>query len=436
MILQYFKHTKLIGCRRWGNFGDVNDRKRKPRQRGKETIEEMDEETKKKTTRKRKKKKKHYDKGYRNELIKLLITSGGISYKGLCLLSKNRIMYQRKLIDMKNEGIVEIFSKNRTRIARLKDFENTYETYIGNMPVGYYGYYNQHGKILHKYLGTKEENGVKAERAIRIIEINLIMNGTENIRVYPEEKPRIDTANYIPEEGSYYYTISELRQDELFRQSVKEKEKGDEYSITSRAVGLLISPDGNYPVYHTGEAAMLWRKSAEGQLSYSLAMLLKKKRTNMKTPVFNGIQECIIFADNMEVFGRIILGKKGRNLNMDSGYKAMYALPYDSNGQKILEKMTFPNWKTKLNTSVLKGYDTEIDKASSITYDGRKKQHIALNFCCSDIQRLNKFIKTMQWICDTNTENIYEIFCYTFQEPLIKSLTSELNCVNIVSVEL
>ena len=60
--------------------------------------------------------RKRYEQGYRNTLIKLMLTSGGIAYSGLKFLPGNKRMYLRKLKILEREGVVEILRRNKKEI--------------------------------------------------------------------------------------------------------------------------------------------------------------------------------------------------------------------------------------------------------------------------------------------------------------------------------
>lgn len=102
-------------------------------------------------------------------------------------------MYLRKLKILEREGVVEILRRNKKEIARLVNFEENYEKYISHMPIGYYGYYLQHGKPTHKNLGSKEKNCTRSDRGIKHCEIYEMMYGTGIIKILPEDKTELSS---------------------------------------------------------------------------------------------------------------------------------------------------------------------------------------------------------------------------------------------------
>ena len=79
---------------------------------------------------------------------------------------------------------------------------------------------------------------------------------------------------------------------------------------------------------------------------------------------------------------------------------------------------TQSEWEETLNEEILPDY--ERNKKGSIVYDGIKENVIALNFCTGNISRLKKFITGVQWVCNTQADRHYEIFCYSYQEEFIR----------------
>ena len=156
--------------------------------------------------------RKRYEQGYRNTLIKLMLTSGGIAYSGLKFLPGNKRMYLRKLKILEREGVVEILRRNKKEIARLVNFEENYEKYISHMPIGYYGYYLQHGKPTHKNLGSKEKNCTRSDRGIKHCEIYEMMYGTGIIKILPEDKTELSSTESLRSNSICYYTINEMRE--------------------------------------------------------------------------------------------------------------------------------------------------------------------------------------------------------------------------------
>lgn len=371
--------------------------------------------------------RKRYEQGYRNTLIKIMLTSGGIAYSGLKFLPGNKRMYLRKLKILEREGVVEILRRNKKEIARLVNFEENYEKYIDHMPTGYYGYYLQNGKPTHKNLGSKEKNCTRSDRGIKHCEILEMMYGTDIIKTMPEDKTDLSSNDSVKSDSVCYYTINEMRECQLFDFHIDSGK--DKRTIGSRAFGMLVSPGGIYAIYNTGKAAMLWQKSSEGQMAYYMAQIITKKCE--KPRVSGAVKQCIIIGYDMSVFENIVNNGMAIYLNTDSGYDNMYAIPYTEDGLKMLRRMTQNEWEESLNEEILSNYDRS--RNGTIVYDGIKENDVALNFCNGNISRLKKFITGVQWVCNTQENRRYKIFCYSYQQEFIHNIAPEPIEINVVN---
>lgn len=361
---------------------------------------------------------KHYDRGYRNIIMTLLLTAGAIPYSSIDMLPGEHRMYLRKLRIMSDEKIIELIRNNSKKIARLNKCDDS--DIVELMPHSYQDYYSNYGKKNQDKINTKDKNGTTAERSIRSCEVIAMMFGA-GIGVTCEDKPDLVSEKKIADGMRCYYTMHELRDCKDFALYIKPEDKEKEHNMTSRILGLLISAGGKYPVYHTGKNALLWRSTSEGQMAYYISQLVHKK---CEVPNMSGsATECIIIGQSMDVFLKIFRNKKKGSLSMENGYQYMYAIPYDQNGQMMLNQMTRPNWKKELNRKILIGYDTDI--RDGVLCDGLKDNITALNFCNGDITRLKRFLSTLNWHSKMQ-ETIYKIYCYDFQYDFLKAIVTEV----------
>lgn len=382
--------------------------------------------------RKRKKKEgeriKHYERGYRSTLIRLLLMAGAVTYSGLHLLPGNRLMYTRKLREMEKEEVVKLFYNNHKKIARLQFFDDFHKEYTDMLPEGYYEYFNTYSRSNQQKISSTEKNGVSADRIIKYCEIVEMMYGAE-IGTFPEDKTNLLEDGCISKDTSSYYTMMELRCCDAFELHFKPNE---DKKVSSRALGLLISPGGKYVVYHTGSTAMFWSESAEGQMQHYIS-----KFVNYKCEIPNMVgeaEECIIIGDDMEVFVKIFESKKSRSINITNGYKKKYAIPYDRNGLEMIKRMTKPEWKEELNRTVLTGYTLCTEQPSiSIDCDGFTANQFALNFCDGNIVRLNKYINFATWD-RLKYQQKFEIYCYPFQTAFLKAVLKPEADIKIIEV--
>ena len=77
--------------------------------------------------------------------MRLMLTSGGVSYRTLDLMSGERLMYVRKLRSMNEEGIVRVNRVGKYYVGVLDSFDDKSEEYMDYYP-GYRGNYIRYGR--------------------------------------------------------------------------------------------------------------------------------------------------------------------------------------------------------------------------------------------------------------------------------------------------
>ena len=79
-----------------------------------------------------------YNKGYRNEIVKVLLTCGTFSYKSLELYGEKKEMCRRKLKKMEEENMLEEFNVEHKKIVRFRKFEANQFKITKELWPGYY----------------------------------------------------------------------------------------------------------------------------------------------------------------------------------------------------------------------------------------------------------------------------------------------------------
>lgn len=394
-------------------------------------------EKEKPVKRKRRKKRNRpvdFTKGYRGELIRLLLTTGVVSYDGLHMLSGEHRLYTRKLKEMEEEGIVDIARLGKKKAARLQYFDSSYEMYIDNLWLGYYGHYKKYGAPNGYSIGRYGSSPVAAERSYRESEIVEMMYGAE-VSVLPEDKKQMQGGEKIESEEVCFYSNSEIQKGGIGDKLTLHTKNTDseEESISSRIIGVLISPGGKYAVYHTGNKLLTWKKSSEGQMSYFLAQVLNVCCANPS--ISGGVSECIIIGYSNDVFLRLMENERKTHVRIDSGYEHMYALPYTDNGRRLLSFMTQKDWKDKMKHYCLSDYSLN-SNTSTIECDGTKENKIALVFCIPDISRLYRYISALSFVSKVSTlEWKYEVYCFDFQMSMVEALVDGLAEIKEIDFE-
>lgn len=361
-----------------------------------------------------------FNSGYRGELIRILLTAGTISYKGLHMLNGYHYMYTKKLKQMREEGLTSTVHLGTRRAERLKAFHKTKNMYDKKIPAEYLEFFQTY--VLHKaykYIGSYDSEKTRAERAYRESEVFLISAGA-GIRIFPEEKPLLFKNESLPKDDSMYFSSTEVKSYGEYQFSPQSKKTGKETKINSRAVGVIISGMEQYVLYHTGKRQLKWNYTSEHQFVKATQRLLFKSTDWI--PADHKVDSCILFYQSNEVVEKIFqLSEKNQSLlNVNSGYAKIYPLPYDENGKKMLRLMVHPGWKQELLNSYLEeSYQKDVYK-SNIVCDGKNNEIRYLLFCIPDLVRLYKFIEAAKW---SGIPDNYVIICFEHQINLIKALS-------------
>lgn len=348
--------------------------------------------------------------------MKLMLASGGVSYRTLDLMEGDRLMYIRKLRTMNKEGIVKINRVGKEFVGVLDNFDDKSEEYINDYPE-YRGSYIRFGKNKGSDTGKYWSKGSrsKAVKAFRYMEVVAMMEGGE-INVYPDEKPVLYFESSTIPQGAYFYSDTEVKNVTNFSPRVKEEKEN--LIVTSRAQGVITSEGGDYIIYHTDNQRLTWASSQEYQMQYCTARLLGKKcETKHRT---EEIDNCIILGTDTNVFdeminSRISTNKSGALLNVNNGYKNTYVIPIGAEGKSFLNFMTRKDWQTKLREYYLSDKKINTTSSSSV-YDASDKGEKILLFCNGNISRLNKFLMGADYGEDSIT---YSVYCFDFQKDFV-----------------
>lgn len=361
----------------------------------------------------------NYKCGYRGKLMRLMLTSGGVSYRTLDLMSGERLMYVRKLRSMNEEGIVRVNRVGKYYVGVLDSFDDKSEEYMDYYP-GYRGNYIRYGRDRAsdsgKYRG--KGNRSKAVKAFRHMEVVTMMEGGE-INVYPDEKPMLYFENSTIPQGAYFYSDTEVKTVSGFAPKIKDKENGnDSITVTSRAQGILTSDGGDYIVYHTDNQRLTWASSQEYQMQYCTARLLGLKCETKHR--MEEISNCIILGTDTDVFNDMLnspisTNKSGALLNVNNGYKNTYVIPISAEGKSFLNFMTRLDWQNQLREFYLSDKKINTTSSSSV-YDAADKGERILLFCNANITRLNKFLLGTDF-GDDSIE--YSVYCFDYQKDFV-----------------
>ena len=403
------------------------------RTKRRDTMSKEEEEKKKKLSKKKKRQRKPaYEKGYRNEILKILLSCGVYSYGCLPLYGSKKEMLRRKIKQMEEEGLIETINVAHKKVSRFKNFPNTYQDYIESFWLGYYGHYNNYALPNADSIGRYKSKPQSAEKARRESEV-VVMMSLADVNVLPEEKIKLTNDDMIPANSSCFYSALEIKDGEPFCFKAKEDENGS--IINSRVIGCMISPGGVYAVYHTGRLPLVWAKSVEGQMAYTISSVSRRKYSGTVPP--GSIRECIIYGYSNEVFKKICKSTdKPRLLSINNGYAATYVLPYDKDGMILTKILSLHNWKAWIKQKIIPEFNQQT-AGLEIEADGIRGNEIAFVFCIPDIMRLCRFAAALSFNAGRITgEKKYVIYCFDFQEDLVRFIVNEQEEIDIKVVNL
>ena len=413
-----------------------------------------------------KKKRVTYKKGYRRNIVRLLLTCGCLSKKGLHMLGEGKyIQYATKIKEMKEEEIIEEVNTQSQRegyhkVIRLKSIRPGTEKYMEEFPT-YAGHYYRYAMNNAKQVSFQSAKGaqIKAYRESEVVEL---LYGT-SVRIFPDEKIGVREKKEIPLYPPSFYNSLEVREGANVRMEAEGAGKKGEEVSGSRIIGLIISEGGYYGVYHTENKQIQWIKSSEGQMTNAIARFVndrctevgeeerkalavtkeeeeeewKKKIKDRKNypslPVkkIPKLSEAILLGTNTEIFTKIFHNTSAGKLNLyESGYNRLYAVPYTHDGQKLVEIMTRKNWQEELKSIYLKEYDTDT-RTSSVNCDGTKgEEKYVLLHCIPDMIKLKKFVNQASYAAEPQK---YEIICFDFQEEYVRKIAGESATIKYAS---
>ena len=232
-----------------------------------------------------------YNKGYRNEIVKVLLTCGTFSYKSLELYGEKKEMCRRKLKKMEEENMLEEFNVEHKKIVRFRKFEANQFKITKELWPGYYGHYNNYGIANAEAIARTASRLSQAEKARRESEI-VVMMIKAGVKTTPEDKARINSEKCIGENETCFYSSLEIKDTGMFKLRMDKTNEQERGTINSRVIGSLIGCGGVYAIYHTGKRPIKWAKSVEGQMAYAISVIARDQY-NGNVPA-GSIKECIV----------------------------------------------------------------------------------------------------------------------------------------------
>ena len=385
--------------------------------------------------RKRKKHTKNrpplYNKGKRRIFIKMLLTCGVISQKGICMYDDSPYVGSRKLQDMVKEGVIREINidgiKNKLKAYVFNKFDETNHIYIDQFDSRLYGHYIRYAKDNGYYMSHKGRETRTYNQGL----IHSIMYGA-GIKTLADDKPILNDDDLIHIENgtAYYYSSTELKalgNNRSLMDGVSYKAttiKDDKNNViaqsSSRALGAMFCSDGVYIVYNSGKTHMLWTRRVERQF-YLYCQRIGFKRFSGISRNDVSTKKMVVFYELDRIGKQIMLGQRQNGLSYDSGFTETYLIPYTKEGRDLLHLISNGMFTKRIANILLPKSETNTTKRSvpCDAYMGAKNY---LLFTSPNITKLQKFMDVAEMAKDP--EN-YVIICFDFQESLLKNIIND-----------
>lgn len=378
-----------------------------------ETEDGKEEEMGRRNGKKERIKRRNYGNGVRHEIMTLTLACGCLPYRRLALLGRNTKTVRKKIHEMCDEGVMEIYHKNDIWLAGIKDYAEKCGEYKGGIDSKLHRYYAKFG--VPDYKRARYAKDADGERVIKNAESYMFMYGT-GLNCILGEKVSLRSQN----EEEYwkmrntYYTAREIKGYDHYT-----ADKGTDNTLsTTRINGLVLSDGGTYPVYHTGKGIQKYTRSGEKKIEVYINRMLAKKNK----PLIKG---AVMLAAKQSVYKDIVIPKTRQIMeqlsNMEGVYEHVYGLTLDEEGQRMMRLLSTPEWDTRVYEEML-GADRIRERSGTVDCDGQKGDVYYFCYCIPDIKRLKIFLRRAE--LDGNRDK-YRIYCFDTQETFVKEVAGQ-----------
>lgn len=363
--------------------------------------------------------KVNYKRGNRLELMKALYATSCLPYKCLRLYGGQLRLNQRLAKKMEKEGLLAIVKTEHGKVIKLNNWEKRIKEYIEYLPACYIEHYKIQRIELRKCQGDRG----RLERMLKNSEVSLLMH-LSGIGAYPDERQKLSEEKTVLREDTVeYYSAREVKNcgmSNKYCDNVSLDNDGIKKVVGSRISGVMVSPGGIYAVYNITNHLIEWERYGELKMAAHIEkVMLGKGAAKVK-----GAINCLLLADSMEVFERVLTNENDRRrgstlLNIDYAYEYMYAVPSDKNGITMLKLMSKKDWQLKMERILLANCHKN-NTVYSVACDGYNEEDgYILLFCLGNLAKLKMFLKRAT---NPRENERFCIYCFTFQTQLMKKL--------------
>lgn len=244
------------------------------------------------------------------------------------------------------EGYVTVFrGKNRQRVIRSLRLTEKGIDYISERDPEALAYIlsKNHGGIITR-------NNMEKTMRRHSLAIGLLMSANAEAEILPGKKPSLmpDAPKVTPRDwGPIYYSTEEIR-------AGIQAYEPDTVAKTSRIIGIIVSGNQCFCLYHTGHSRMYWMRTQEENTVAAIDALLITR--GFSCTVFNQV----LIGSNLNLavkISRYKLNSRSRYFTLSEEYNHCYYLENSFYGDELLRILIHPELSWKTDRAALKGYE-------------------------------------------------------------------------------
>jgi hypothetical protein len=220
--------------------------------------------------------------------------------------------------------------------------------------------------------------------------------------------------------------------------------KGTEFdnadkTMFTRIVGAVFSPGGCYAVYNTRNAVMKWSGMGEFKAQNYLSELARCNFDTEGLPRISygsyDVESALLLGNDPNVALQTILASdksKRKSSRVDSIYPRVHFIPLNSDGIRLLQILTLPDWKERVLDALFeseerpKGY-------GFMEYDAVIDGRYVLSHLDSDLGRLIRFREGLR--LENDTGRLFGAVCYPWQAEFLRAYLDGSARLRIIEME-
>ena len=279
------------------------------------------------------------------------------------------------------EGYVTVFrGKNRQRVIRSLRLTDKGIDYISERDPEALAYIlaKNHGGIITR-------NNIDKTMRRHSLAIGLLMSANAGAEILPGKKPSLmpDAPRVTPLEwGPLYYSVEEIRAGiQAF--------DPDTMAKTSRIIGIIVSGNQCFCLYHTGHSRMYWMKTQEENTVAAIDALLVTR--GFSCTIFNQV----VIGSNLNLavkIARYKLNSRSRYFTLSEENDHSYYLENSFYGDELLKILIHPDLRLKVDRAALQGYEPPPDwvrTCDATAEDGQRPVILGYSFDLLQLHELD-----------------------------------------------